>query len=240
MNRPLIGLNTDVEENEKGITLFIRSRYVKAVQDAGGLPVLLPSLDAEDAAACLAALDGLVLSGGDDLSPSLYGGGERHPEEVPLHPLREAFDMALIREAIHRGIPTLAICLGAQELCVAQGGDIHPFIPDDVQGALQHRKMEDNETTHLLEIEAGSLLSRLLPPNPRVNSAHRQAIRNPGRGLKVSARTKDGIIEAVEGEGSPFLLGVQWHPELMADDLNQVRLFEGLIEAARSFKSGTC
>ncbi len=235
MNRPLIGLNTDAREEENGLTYFLRARYVHAVQEAGGRPVLLPPLEGEEASASLKGLNGLVLTGGDDLSPALYGGGSRHPEERPRHPLREAFDMALVKEAVRIGLPVLAICLGHQELCVAFGGGLHPYLPDAVPSVLQHRIGETMEANHPLQVEPGTLLARLLGAHPRVNSGHRQAVSRPGRGLKVAARTADGVIEAVEGTGPSFLIGVPWHPELMGNARTQVRLFEGLIAHAARF-----
>lgn len=217
MERPLIGLNTDVVEDGKGIAFFHRSRYALAVWNAGGRPILVPPLPDADPEELLQGLDGLVMVGGDDLSPALYGGSARHPEEVPLHPSRERFDMALVKTAVRIELPTLAVCLGLQELCVAFGGRLHPFLADDVPGAMDHRTAQGGMVFHPLKIASRSRLSRILENGIQVNSAHRQAVSEPGHGLVVAATAPDGVIEAVEGAGDAFLIGVQWHPELMEE-----------------------
>lgn len=235
LHRPCIGLNADMGADDKGPYFFSRIPYAQAVWNAGGRPVLIPPMEKGDPHACLEGLQGLLLTGGDDLDPTLYGGSERHPGEVPLHPTREAFDMSLVREAVRIGIPTLAICLGLQELCVAFGGDLHPYIADDVPGALPHRTPEGGMVDHPLEITAGSRMAQVMPDGSRVNSAHRQAVRNPGRGFRVAARTGDGVIEAVERRNTDFMVGVQWHPELMTEDPAQAGLFEALVAHALHF-----
>jgi len=229
MERPLIGLNTDVVEDDKGIAFFHRSRYALAAWNAGGRPTLVPPLPEADPAELLEGLDGLVMVGGDDLSPALYGGGARHPEEVPLHPSRELFDMGLVKAAVQIGLPTLAVCLGLQELCVAFGGSLHPYLADDVPGAMDHRTAQGGAVFHPLNIASSSRLSRILENGIQVNSSHRQAVSEPGRGLVVAATAPDGVIEAVEGAGDAFLIGVQWHPELMEE---APALFRALVDHA--------
>lgn len=236
MNRPLIAVNTDLREEDQGTTLFLRKRYVDALWKAGAQPVLLPCLDADRDHAVLAKVSGLLLTGGDDMDPALYGGKERHEKEVPLHPIRERFDFDLVKAAVTRGLPILAICLGLQELCVAFGGTIVPYIPDCMPDAIEHQAVDGKPTVHALSIASGSRLSKLLKDGAQVNSAHRQAIGEPGQGLSVSARTEDGVIEAVESEGEPFYLGVQWHPELLLDDPAQFGLFKALVEASVRFE----
>jgi putative glutamine amidotransferase len=237
MHRPSIALNTDIMEDDKGPFFFLRTGYARALRKAGGSPCLLAPIEDPDRDDPLEGFGGLVLIGGDDLSPALYGGNERHEEEVPLHPQRESYDMMLVKAAVRKKIPTLAICLGLQELCVAFGGGIHPFIPDAVPGALEHRSTNKKRSSHPLEIESTSRLAGIMRNGTVVNSAHRQAVSEPGQGMRVAARAPDGIIEAVEGEGEAFLLGVQWHPELMLDEPEQIGLFEALVEAARSFET---
>lgn len=238
MNRPRIGLNVDLSEDEKGITFFSRSRYARCVWAAGGFPVLLTPLPGAEIRSSLRGLKGLVMTGGDDLDPARFGGRDRQEEEVPLHPMREDFDLALLRGAVEQGLPTLAICLGMQELAAAFGGRLHQFLPKDLPGAMEHRALDGRENRHPLHLEPGSLLSTILEPDPVVNTAHRQAVREPGRGLVVAARTSDGVIEAIEGGDHPFLIGVQWHPDLMRDDPGQQGLFRALVEQARRFDPG--
>ncbi|MFH2001604.1 MAG: gamma-glutamyl-gamma-aminobutyrate hydrolase family protein [Planctomycetota bacterium] len=231
---PRIGLNMDILEDKKGISFFLRARYADAVLAAGGQPVLIPPIDDADPTDSLKGLHGLILTGGDDLSPSLYGLKKRHEKEVPLHPQRERFDMELVRVAVAHRIPLLAICLGLQELCVAYEGRLHPYIPEAVPGALNHQPSDINSSHHALKVEPGTRLERILGPAPTVISSHRQAVSEPGLGLRVAARTADGIIEAVEGTGSNFLIGVQWHPEMMAEDPSQKELFRAFVEAAKT------
>ena len=149
MKRPLIGVSTDITIHQDGTLLHtLRAPYAEAVRRAGGCPLLLPSFAKADTALSLEGVDGLLMTGGDDLAPEFYGEKERHPEEVPLHPLRESSDMVLLREAVERGIPLLCICLGFQELAVEYGGRLHQFIPDSVTGALEHRSRNGTESRH--------------------------------------------------------------------------------------------
>lgn len=233
MRRPRIGMNVDVREDEKGITFYHRSKYTRAIWKAGGMPVLLAPLMDADLEEVLHGLKGLLLTGGDDLDPVHYGGVERMPEEVPLHPLREEFDLKLVKAAVRMRLPLLAVCLGIQELCVAFGGTLHPFIPDCVPGALPHQGDGGSETTHPIQVEPETRLAGILGTRSLVNSSHRQAVKQPGSGLVVAARSADGVIEAVEGEGDFLLIGVQWHPETMTEEQDQLMLFEALVDASR-------
>ncbi|MBU0755959.1 MAG: gamma-glutamyl-gamma-aminobutyrate hydrolase family protein [Planctomycetes bacterium] len=233
--RPLIAVNTDLREEDKGPTLYLRMRYVQALWAAGARPVLLPPMEGVELAPLLAGFSGLLLTGGDDLDPALYGGTQRHEKEVPLHPLRERFDLELVRTAVAMDLPTLAICLGLKELCVAFGGKITPYIPDDHPGALEHGSLPGETSFHPLIIAPRTRLASLLAEGTVVNSSHRQAVCDPGEGLKVAARTTDRVIEAVEGRGEAFLLGVQWHPDLLPDDPQQAGLFKALVKAAAAY-----
>jgi putative glutamine amidotransferase len=199
--------------------------YLRAIEAAGGMPVVLPPLG--DAEELLDRLDGVCLSGGPDLDPDAYGAVERHVELGPTEPSLDAFELALARAADARGIPVLGICRGAQALNVARGGTLHQHVP-------AHRQTEPaTATTHSVVVEAGSRLAQLLGTRPlRVNSFHHQAVDALGHGLRAVAHAADGTIEAIEAPGARFLLGVQWHAEgLVAAPRHRV-LFEALVVAA--------
>ncbi len=239
MKRPLIGLNCDVAVHDDKTLLFqVRAPYARAVWKAGGRPVLIPPIARNEPELGLEGLHGLLAIGGDDMEPERYGKMMRRPEEVPLHPLREAFDFALIEAAVRKPLPLLCVCCGLQELAVAFGGTIHQFIPDDVPHALEHRVVDDKISRHEVNIEKGSFLEKALGARIDVNSTHKQAVASPGDGQAVTARAPDGVIEALECVGPCFTVGVQWHPELILDEPGQLDIFKGLVEAAgnRGFK----
>lgn len=218
--RPLIAINADWAD-----TPFeraqLRPRYIDAVEAAGGIPLVLPpTQDPTLAAAMLDRCDGLLLSGGDDPDPRLYGERPR-PEIVPLHPRREAFDLALCRSALARRLPTLAVCAGMQTLAIACGGSLIQHIPAQVAGAIAHAAPsgDPEDAPHAITIQPHSHLARALGSSrAMVNSRHHQAVLDPGRGMRVVARcADDGLIEAIEPvQPGPLCLGVQWHPERSA------------------------
>ena len=166
--------------------------YLRAIEAAGGMPVVLPPLG--DAVALLERLDGVCLSGGPDLDPAAYGAPDRHSELGPTEPDLDAFELALARAADQRGIPVLGICRGAQALNVTRGGSLHQHVP-------AHRQTEPaTATTHTVHVEPGTRLAGLVGTRPlRVNSFHHQAVDVLGRGLRVVARAADGTVEGVEG-----------------------------------------
>jgi putative glutamine amidotransferase len=234
--RPLIGVTTSELRSSSAGTLrrhgepphaemALGMTYLRAIEAAGGMPVVLPPLG--DAAALLARLDGVCLSGGPDLDPDAYGAPDRHAELGPTEPDLDAFELALTRAADERGIPLLGICRGAQALNVARGGSLHQHVP-------AHRQTEPaTATTHSVHVEGGTRLAQLVGTRPlRVNSFHHQAVDVLGRGLRAVARAADGTIEAVEGPGSRLVLGVQWHAEGLTAEPRHRALFEALVAAA--------
>ena len=235
MTRPLIGVNTDVTFHQDGTLLHtLRKPYTEAIWSAGGRPVLLPAAEESLAGESLAGLDGLLLTGGDDLDPRLFGKKERHPEEVPLHPLRERFDLALLEKAVTAKIPILCICLGFQELAVAFGGTLHQSLRQSMPDALEHGVVDDEVSCHEVLLEEGTALQAVLGPRTQVNSTHRQAVAAAGTGQTVTARAPDGVIEAIELPGEVFRVGLQWHPELLLDKPPQLDIFRKFVtEAAR-------
>jgi putative glutamine amidotransferase len=234
--RPLIGVTTSELRAGSASTLrrhgdpphpemALGMSYLRAIEAAGGTPVVLPPLGDPDA--FLDRLDGICLSGGPDLDPGAYGAAERHPELGPTEPELDAFELELARAADNRGIPVLGICRGAQALNVARGGTLHQHLPG-------HRQAEPaTATTHVVHVAAGTRLAEVVgAARLRVNSFHHQAVDVLGRGLRAVAHATDGIVEGIEAPGARFLLGVQWHAEGMVRDARHRGLFEALVAAA--------
>lgn len=236
MRRPLIGVTTYHRDGEDRPRFFVPASYVDAVRASGGRPVLLPPGD-EDPAAVLDALDGILLCGGGDIDPALFGGATGHDAQYSTCPERDAFELELVTQCIARRTPTLAICRGLQVLNVARGGDLHVHLPDVVGDKVAHRVSSERHTHHPVRVEPGSRLGALLGAETlRVASWHHQAVDRLGAGLRPVAWAEDGTIEAVELDEHPTLWAIQWHPELQIaePDGRQRRLFEALIEAAAS------
>lgn len=236
MKYPLIGITT-YERDAKN--MFVSpGYYVDAVRRAGGIPVLVPAGEAlvED---LLTRLDGLILSGGGDLDAELYSGSQ-HPTLEEPNPERDQMEIAFIRQVVQGATPTLCICRGAQVLNVALGGSLIEHLPDEVGMETLHRTAtpgasgEPEAIAHPIQIQPGSQLAALLGQTEVCPlSWHHQAVREVAPGLLVSAYAPDGTIEALEKPDHPWLLAVQWHPELTAaTDPLQQRLFDGLIGAA--------
>ena len=214
----------------------LRDDYVRAIETAGGLPLVLAPGRPEDAADFLDRVDALVLSGGADVDPSAYG-EERHPSVTRVHPERDAFELALAREAVARDLPTLAICRGHQLLNVASGGTLVQDIPSQVPAASDHDPDTERwEVCHDVDVLPGTRLRAILGRDRvSVNSFHHQAVRRLGDGFVLSARgAEDGVIEAMEMPDRRFVIGVQWHPESFWDRPAGFQpLFEALLTAAR-------
>lgn len=213
-------------------------RYVRAIEDAGGLPVILsPALTNETLRAMFERLDGLLLSGGGDIDPAIYG-EEPHASIWGLDMNRDRAELAMAKWAADAQTPLLCICRGTQVLNVALGGSLVQDIASMVPEALTH--MYDEETmpreavAHPVKVEADSLLASLIQgAQADVNSWHHQSIKRVANDLKVVALSPDGIVEAIELPGHRFALGVQWHPEWLYDRQPEMqRLFAGLVEAA--------
>ncbi len=230
--RPRIGLTLDADEREG--RYFLGRAYLEAVLAAGGLPILLPH--AKDAAAAyLALLDGLVVTGGFfDVPPELYGEARR---EVcgATKPERTAFEKDLLEAALAARMPVLGICGGMQLLNVVRGGTLYQDLPRDAGIEGHEQPAPKDVPSHEVTVQPGTHLAALVGPGAlRVNSTHHQAIREPGAGVLVSARAPDGIAEAVELPDLPFALGVQWHPEaVLRHEPRHAALYRGLVAAAQ-------
>lgn len=234
---PLIGLTTYLEQAQTGVwdvpASFLPKVYFEAVNRAGGIAILLPPqpVDAAIAEQVLAGLDGLIITGGKDVDPARYG-QEPHPETDEPRRDRDAWEDALLTAAIESGIPFLGICRGAQLLNVARGGSLLQHLPD-VVGSTRYNLGEGNFADNEVAVDPDSTLAGMLGDKLVGKSYHHQAIDRLGDGLVVTARSDDGTIQAVELEGVPFGVGVQWHPE---QDDEDIRLFEGLVDAARQYR----
>jgi putative glutamine amidotransferase len=225
--RPLA--EADPAQNEMVLGMV----YARAVQRAGGMPVVLPPLAPEEVPELIGRLEGLCLSGGPDLDPAAYD-ARAHAELGPVEPGLDRWEIALIRQAEAQGLPILGICRGCQVLNVARGGTLHQHLPDVTDGEIAHRQsVPGSQPTHVADIASGSLLAAIIgDTHAEVNSFHHQAADRIGRGLRPVAWSPDGVVEGLEDPERPFVLGVQWHAETLFDRPEHARLFEALTEAA--------
>jgi putative glutamine amidotransferase len=231
MGRPIIGITGELEAARWGN--WIREAvvspvsYTRAVERAGGTPVILPPVPASSVPALIAGLHGLLLAGGRDVDPALYDEPPHEQTDLPDH-RRDRFELILTRGAIDAGLPFLGIGRGMHILNVARGGALIQHLPDRL-GNASHRPDPVKATTHNVQISAASRLGRLLGESALVPAAHHQAVGELGHGLTPVAWTPDQVVEAIELADHKFGLGVQWNPE----DGDDPRLFEALVSAAR-------
>jgi gamma-glutamyl-gamma-aminobutyrate hydrolase PuuD len=227
MTRPLVGITTYVEPAQWGHwqleAALIPYDYVRAVERAGGRPLLVPPSE-EGVDETLDALDALVLSGGNDLEPASYG-AEAHPTTKGTNPARDRGELALLQAALERDLPVLAICRGLQVLNAARGGDLVQHLPE-VVGHEEHRAVVGAFSEHAVRVDPASKLPAVDGP---VKSHHHQGIGRVGEGLREVAWADDGTVEALEDPSRRFALGVLWHPEAGTDQ----KLFDALVAEAR-------
>jgi putative glutamine amidotransferase len=238
--RPVVGLTSYLERVQTGIwdmpAGYLSADYFQGVVAAGGAAVLLPPQPAEPetVGSVLDSVHALVITGGYDLDPTAYG-QQPHPTTDQPRPARDAWEFALLRGALDRGLPVLGICRGAQVLNVALGGTLHQHLPD-VLGHDKHRAGQGVFTRLPVRTVAGSRLAAVVGESTDAPCYHHQAIDKVGAGLVVSGWDPDGVVEALEMPGDRFVLAVQWHPEQTLDDL---RLFAAIVDAARSYAGRT-
>lgn len=231
---PLIGITASV--NEK--TEFMYKDNVKAITKTGGIPVMLSNLTKLDDITDLAKhIDGLYLTGGEDIDPTLYG-------EEPIHelgtvtPSRDIFELAITKKMLELKKPILGVCRGAQILNVVTGGNLYQDIYSQVDGKLlQHsQKAPKSHAAHFVKVEKNSLLYRLIGEEKiKVNTKHHQSVKNPGLHVQVVGISSDNIVEAIEIMNYPFALGVQWHPEGMIseEDRTSIQIYKGFIASCK-------
>ena len=238
MVAPFIGITTSVTVDRTPERAYLNGTYIRAVQAAGGIPLLLtPHFTPEVQAALWQRLDGLLLTGGGDIEPVRFG-QPRHPAVEEVSPARDELEIGLTRRAVADDIPLFAICRGMQILNVALGGTLVQDIASERPGALLHsQKAPRHEPTHAVKVMGeGTRLGRVLGVlELQVNSMHHQAIERLGDGLREVAWAADGVVEGLEMPGDDrFVLGVQWHPEeLVERDQAARNLFAAVVDAAR-------
>ena len=230
-----IGITMDVgAPDETRKTLELPLDYVSAVIRAGAVPILLPlTHDSAVRVDMIDSLDGLIVPGGGDLDPKLYG-QTPHPKTKLADPERQTFDLAILALAEQRRLPTLGICMGSQTMNVQRRGTLHQHLPDtQPDSPIQHSKPGDRTNFHDVAIRANTRLADALKLDVlQANSRHHQGIAKLGHGLVATAHASDGLIEAIEDPTLPFWVAVQWHPENLAATPHD-RLFQALVTAAQ-------
>ncbi|MBC6308834.1 gamma-glutamyl-gamma-aminobutyrate hydrolase family protein [Listeria sp. FSL L7-1582] len=212
---------------------YVGGDYISVVANSGGAPLVIPVTDTRLIATFVDQMDGLILSGGQDVSPALYGTTPQ-AELGDTCAIRDDFELALLKETLAQKKPILAICRGAQLLNIALGGTLHQDTSYIETANLSHMQQDcATRATHGIRIERGSRLASILGNTAQVNSFHHQAVNIVGTGLKITATAPDGVVEAIEKEGAPFVVGVQWHPELISEtDASMQRLFQEFVRNA--------
>ena len=237
MGRPIIGITGELEAARWGN--WIREAvvspvsYTRAVERAGGTPLILPPVPANSVPGLIAVIDALLLTGGRDVDPSLYDEAPHQESDPPDH-RRDRFELLMVRAAIEADLPFLAIGRGLHILNIARGGTLIQHLPDRL-GNESHRPDLIKMTTHNVQISAASRLGHVLGGTAHVPAAHHQAINRIGSGLLTVAWTEDQVVEAVELQGHRFGIGVQWNPE----DGDDSRIFEALVAAAKTAPAST-
>ena len=237
MSTPIIGLTTYTGENKYGHPIVaLMQQYIKAISEAGGVPILIPSGGTIEAIKALfERLDGIVLTGGGDIAIERFD-GEPHARVDGVDPDRDTVEFALVQAAAESGKPYLGICRGFQVVNVALGGTLYTDIQDQLPGAIKHDYDSDSQRqllAHPIRVDKSSSLAGILgEAGLNVNSLHHQGAKDLAPALKPAAYAPDGLVEGLELHGHPFGMAVQWHPEWLLDQPVTRRLFGAFVEAA--------
>jgi putative glutamine amidotransferase len=234
--KPIIGITTNQSKNANGQpTIMLMQSYVNAVTQAGGVPVLIPSLIAEDGwDALYARLDGILFSGGGDIGLE-HSPGEPHPRIDDVDLARDAIELKMVQAAASDGKPFLGICRGCQVMNVAMGGTLYTHIADQLHNSLDHSYPGNMRTmlVHEIKIEEGTRIAEIFgEPIIRVNSLHHQGLKDIPSSIRVAGHAPDGLVEAIELPEHPFGLAVQWHPEWLTEQEPTRNLFRTFVQAA--------
>ena len=234
--KPLIGITTNQSKNANAQpTVMLMQSYVHAVMQAGGVPVLIPSMIHEDGWDTLyARLDGILFSGGGDIAIKRFS-GEAHPRVDDVDLERDSIEIRMINAAAEDGKPFLGICRGAQVMNVALGGTLYTHIQDQLPNSLDHAYPGNKRTilVHEVKLEEGTRIAEVMgEPILKVNSLHHQGLKDIAPPLKVTGYAPDGLVESVELPNHPFGIAVQWHPEWLTDQKPTRNLFRKFVEAA--------
>jgi len=232
LSRPLILINGELNL-AKVPSVTLATRYARVIQEAGGLPLVMPPLpDEMYLKGALTIADGVLLAGGDDFDTESLGLGPTHAQAKPVSAEKQAFDLALARSIYQLELPVLGICYGMQLLALSDGGELFQHLPEDRPGSQSH----SGGVIHGIQTLPGSRLeAQLGSSKAQVTSRHHQALSKPGDNWAVSAVDEDGLIEAIERPELNFAAGVQWHPELNPKDKASRNLFAAFVEAAREY-----
>ena len=233
--RPIIGVNCDIVQHDTRLKIEVWQNYAQAIERAGGIPILLPPTENDDLVqAQLNVIQGLVLIGGADYDPKLYG-STLHPKTVLINATRAAYDVKLAEAALQRTLPVLGICGGLQLVNIVKGGTLNRHLPEMPGNSLEHAALSSVDA-HDVTIKMESRLATAVGASQlSVNSMHHQAADRMGRGLHVTAHSVDGVVEAIESTlPDEFLLCVQWHPERLIDRPQHLALFKALVQAAET------
>ena len=232
--RPLIGITSYTEEVSWGVwteeAAVVPLAYVRSVEAAGGRALVVPPSD-DGLDETLDALDGVIFSGGADLDPALYD-AEPHPETDTPRQERDRAELRMLRTALDRDMPVLAICRGSQLLNVARGGDLVQHLPEAL-GHERHKHDPGTFSDHSVDVAVDSKLGDLVGGHAPVKSHHHQGIGRIGEGLREVAWAEDGVVEGLEDPAKRFALGVLWHAEEGEDGA----LFRGLVDEARRYRA---
>jgi putative glutamine amidotransferase len=235
-SRPVIITNLD-HVDDKSNMLQVRLDYTSSLEKAGAIPLCLPPQAVSgDTFGVLEHCDGVLLIGGRDYDPRLYG-AELHAENVLISKIRQDFDLALAKYALEKGLPVFGICGGHQLINIVLGGSLYTSVETQIPNALVHRARSapPSKVFHPVNIATDCRLFRGLESPLKVNSFHHQGVKELGKGLRVTARAPDGAIEGIELTGRP-VFGVQWHPEMEPGDAVQQRLFKNFVDICREGK----